>query len=102
MNIFLVPARGNDKNLPAFGHFWAHLTSYWILHPESTFERGILQSLERGNLQNQIFDNPQSITQKFMRGFVGAFLRLQPVKAVLMGDMLRSSFLKAMANGVQE
>lgn len=71
-----------------------------VFHPETTFERVILQCLERGTLQNQIFDNPQSITQKFMRGFVGGFLRLPPVKAVLMSDMLRSSFLKAMAGGV--
>jgi len=73
-----------------------------VLHPETTFERVILQSLERGTLQNQIFDNPQSITQKFMRGFVGGFLRLPPVKATLMSDMLRSSFLSAMASGVQK
>lgn len=73
-----------------------------VLHPETTFERIILQSLERGTLQNQIFDNPQSITQKFMRGFIGGFLRLRPVKAALMSDMLRSSFLNAMASGVQK
>jgi ferredoxin len=70
-----------------------------VLHPETTFERIILQSLERGTLQNQIFDNPQSITQKFMRGFVGGFLKLPPVKAALMSDMMRSSFLKAMTFG---
>jgi Pyruvate/2-oxoacid:ferredoxin oxidoreductase delta subunit len=73
-----------------------------VLHPETTFERVILQCLERGTLQNQIFDNPQSITQKFMRGFIGGFLRLPPVKAALMSDMLRSSFLSAMAKGVQK
>jgi len=73
-----------------------------VLHPETTFERVILQSLERGTLQNQIFDNPQSITQKFMRGFVGGFLRLPPVKATLMSDMFRSSFLNTMANGVRK
>jgi ferredoxin len=73
-----------------------------VLHPETTFERVILQTLERGTLQNQIFDNPQSITQKFMRGFVGGFLRLPPVKAALMSDMLRSSFLKAMTSGVRK
>ncbi len=67
-----------------------------VLHPETTFERVILQSLEGGTLQNLMFDNPQSITQKFMRGFVGGFLRLPPVKASLMSDMLRSSFLNAM------
>jgi ferredoxin len=73
-----------------------------VLHPETTFERVILQCLERGTLQNQIFDNPQSITQKFMRGFVGGFLRLSAVKAALMSDMLRSSFLNAMSKGVQK
>ncbi len=73
-----------------------------VLHPETTFERVILQSLERGTLQNQIFDNPQSTTQKFIRGFVGGFLRLPPVKAVLMSDALRSSFLNAMISGVSK
>jgi ferredoxin len=73
-----------------------------VLHPETTFERVILQTLEKGTLQNQIFDNPQSVTQKFMRGFVGGFLRLPPVKATLMSDMFRSSFLNAMANGLQK
>ncbi len=72
-----------------------------VLHPETTFQRVILQSLERGNVQYQIFDNPQSITQKFMRGFVGGFLRLPPVKAALMSNMLRSSFLNFMTNGVK-
>jgi hypothetical protein len=73
-----------------------------VLHPETTFERVILQCLERGTLQNQIFDNPQSITQKFMRGFVGGFLRLPPVKAALMSDTFRSSFLSAMTNGIRK
>jgi ferredoxin len=73
-----------------------------VLHPESTFERIILQRLERGTLQNLIFDNPQSTTQKFMRGFVGGFLRLPPVKSTLMSDAFRSSFLNAMANGVRK
>lgn len=73
-----------------------------VLHPESTFERIILQRLERGTLQNLLFDNPQSTTQKFMRGFVGGFLRLPPVKSTLMSDTFRSSFLNAMANGVRK
>jgi ferredoxin len=73
-----------------------------VLHPETTFERIIMQTLEKGTLQNQIFDNPQSITQKFMRGFIGGFLRLPPVKAALMSDTLRSSFLNAMTNGIRK
>jgi hypothetical protein len=66
-----------------------------VIHPETTFERIILLSLERGNLQNQIFDNPESITQEIMRSFVGGFLRLTPVKKTLMSDMFRSTFLSS-------
>jgi ferredoxin len=64
-----------------------------VIHPETTFERIILLSLERGNLQNQIFDNPQSMTQNTMRIFIGAFLRLPPVKRTLMSNLFRSAFL---------
>ncbi len=66
-----------------------------VLHPADSFERVILQSLERGTLQNLVFDNPNSRTQEFMRGLVGGFLRLGPVKRTLMGEALRSRFLDA-------
>lgn len=64
-----------------------------VFHPEDSMERVVLQSLERGTLQNLLFDNPNSRTQGFMRGLVGAFLRLSPVKKAIMSDALRSRFL---------
>lgn len=72
-----------------------------VIHPETTFEKVILGCLERGTLQNQLFDNPRSITQKFLRAFVGAFLRLPGVKKVLMSHILRSSFLQSMKMGAK-
>jgi len=66
-----------------------------FIHPATTFERIILQCLERGTLQNRIFDNPQSVTQDLMRGIIGGFLRLPPVKKALMSDALRSAFLSS-------
>lgn len=71
-----------------------------VMHPETTFERVILQSLERGTLQNQIFGDPQSKSQAFMRGVLGGFLRLSPVKKALMSDLLRSRFLSGMKKSV--
>jgi ferredoxin len=70
-----------------------------VIHPETTFERVILQCLERGTLQNQLFDEPDRLSHKAMRGIVGGFLRLNPVKKALMSDALRSRFLSAMASG---
>ncbi len=73
-----------------------------VIHPETTFERLMLQCLERGTLHNQLFANPQGVNEKFMRAFVGAFLRLPPVKKALMSDRLRSRFLEAMKEGVKK
>ncbi len=73
-----------------------------VLHPETTFHRAILQSLERGTLQYQLFDSSRSVTQKVMRGIVGGFLMLPPVKRALMSDALRSRFLKLMENGARQ
>lgn len=72
-----------------------------VIHPETSFERVIMQSLERGTLQNQLFDDPGSITHKTMRYILGAFLNLDPVKQALMSDTLRSSFLSTMKIGVK-
>jgi ferredoxin len=76
-----------------------HRRAQRVLHPENVFERTILQCLERGTLQNQLFDDPSSKTQAFMRGLLGGFLRLPPVKQALMSDTLRSRFLSVMKQG---
>jgi NAD-dependent dihydropyrimidine dehydrogenase PreA subunit len=72
-----------------------------VITPETTFERVILHSLEKGTLQNLLFDDPTRIDQKFLRVFVGAFLRLPPVKKALLSDALRSDFLDAIKGGVR-
>jgi Pyruvate/2-oxoacid:ferredoxin oxidoreductase delta subunit len=72
-----------------------------VITPESTFERLMLHSLEKGTLQNLLFDNPARIDQTFLRVFTGAFLRLPPVKRALLSDSLRSVFLAAVKGGVK-
>lgn len=76
-----------------------HKRAQRVLHPETTFERVMLQCLERGTLQNQLLDDPGSKPQAFLRALLGGFLRLAPVKQALMSDALRSRFLAAMRNG---
>jgi formate hydrogenlyase subunit 6/NADH:ubiquinone oxidoreductase subunit I len=73
-----------------------------VIHPETSFERIMLECLENGTLQNQIFNDPNRVDQKFMRAFVGAFLRLPPVKKALLSDKMRSGFLNAMKDGVRK
>lgn len=67
-----------------------------VFCPEDTFERVILQSLEQGTLQNLLFADPRKLSHGFLRGFVGGFLKLPPVKRSLLSDRLRSRFLGAL------
>ena len=71
------------------------------LLPEDTFAKIILQCLEKGTLQNILFDDPGRKTHAFMRGVVGGFLRLAPVKQALMSDALRSRFLGVLMAGAK-
>lgn len=73
-----------------------HKRDQKVFHPEDSFERVITQSLERGTLQNLIFDNPNSRAENFMRSLLGGFLKLPPVKKALMSETLRSRFLSAL------
>lgn len=73
-----------------------------VIPPESTFQRVILSALDRGTLQNQLFDDPSSTSQAFLRAFVGGFLKLPPVKKALLSNQLRSRFLSAMEGGIRK
>jgi ferredoxin len=68
-----------------------------VILPETTVERVILQSLERGTLQNFIVDNPNLGSARFLRALIGAFLLLPPVKRLMMSDGFRSRFLARIA-----
>jgi Na+-translocating ferredoxin:NAD+ oxidoreductase RNF subunit RnfB len=72
-----------------------------VLYPETTFEKAILQSLEVGTLQNLMFGEPDRISHQFLRAFVGAFLRLNPVKKALVSQTLRSRFLGALKSAAR-
>jgi hypothetical protein len=69
-----------------------------VLLPENTVERVVLQALERGTLQNFLFNNPNLASHRFLRAVVGVFLTLPPVKRVMMGNTFRSRFLARIAS----
>jgi ferredoxin len=72
-----------------------------VIPPENTFQRVLLMALERDTLQNVIFNHPELRSHRYLRGLVGGFLRLPRVKRALMGETLRSRFLKAMEQGIR-
>lgn len=63
--------------------------------PQNSFERILLNAIERGKLQNYIFDNFDLWTNEVLRHLLKALLALTPLNFALANKQLKSRFLKA-------
>lgn len=61
--------------------------------PVDTAERVVRMAVERGKLQNFIFDNRLLFSHRAMAALVGAVLRLPPVKRTLASSQLGSTYI---------
>jgi len=61
--------------------------------PLDTAERVVRMAVERGKLQNFIFDNRLQFSHRAMAALIGAVLRLPPVKKALASRQLGSTYL---------
>ena len=66
--------------------------------PESTIEKVMLMALERGKLQNLLFDNPNAAGHGVMRTFFKVLLTLPPGKQLLASQQLKSRFVRFLVN----
>ncbi|MFH1529915.1 MAG: 4Fe-4S binding protein [Pseudomonadota bacterium] len=62
--------------------------------PEHTLERVVRMAVERGKLQTLIFDEPDKLTHKVLRGVLGAILALPPAKQALANQQIKSRFVQ--------
>jgi hypothetical protein len=53
-------------------------------------------AIERGKLQNLIFDNQVLWSHRAMAAVLGVILKLPPIKQVLAGEQLRSRYLETL------
>ncbi|MDD5193557.1 MAG: 4Fe-4S binding protein [Candidatus Nanoarchaeia archaeon] len=65
--------------------------------PKDTFERIILTALNKGKLQNYLFENDEVITHRVLNRFLGFILSLEPSKRLIAQRQLRSRFLNMIA-----
>ncbi len=61
--------------------------------PETTIHRVMLMALERGKLQNLIFDDPDNLGHGVLRSFFKVLLTLPPSKRLLANQQLKSRFV---------
>ncbi len=64
-----------------------------IFTPVNTVHKLVLEAIETNTLQNLIFDNHAIASHRFMAAFIGAFLKLSPIKQLLVGEKFQSKYL---------
>ena len=66
------------------------------LTPANGAHRAVLMAIERGKLQELVFDNQLLWSHRALAWFFGAILRLGPAKRLLASEQLRSRYLEAL------
>jgi len=68
-----------------------------VITPVDSAHRVVLMAVERGKLQNLIFDDQVMTSHRVLASILGAILRLPPVKWALATEQVRSRYLLALS-----
>ncbi|WP_306601665.1 4Fe-4S dicluster domain-containing protein [Geothrix sp. 21YS21S-2] len=64
-----------------------------VITPVTTAHRAVLMAIERGKLQNLIFDNQAHWNHRAMAAILGVILRLPPIRQVMASRQMKSRYL---------
>jgi hypothetical protein len=67
-----------------------------VLTPLNGAHRAVLMALERGKLQDLVFDNQVLWSHRALSALLGAILRLPPVKRAMATEQVRSRYLESL------
>jgi ferredoxin len=65
-----------------------------VITPVTTAHRAVLMAIERGTLQNLIFDNQAHWNHRAMAAILGVILKLPPLKQALASRQMKSVYLE--------
>lgn len=67
-----------------------------VITPVSSSHRAVLMAIEKGKLQNLIFDNQAHFSHRAMAAILGVILKLPPVKQIMASDQMKSRYLASL------
>ncbi len=67
-----------------------------VITPLNSTHKAVLMAIERGKLQNLIFDNQALRSHRAMAAILGVILRLPPVKQAMGSRQMKSRYLEAL------
>ncbi len=71
-----------------------------VITPLNGTHRAVVMAIERGNLQDLIFDNRVLWHHRAMAGVLGVILKLPPIKQVMAHQQVKSRYLETLINYV--
>jgi ferredoxin len=71
-----------------------------VITPINGTHRVVLMAIERGKLQNLIFDNQALASHRAMAAILGVILKLPPIKQAMASEQMRSKYLVSLINRV--
>jgi len=69
-----------------------------VITPLNGVHRAVVMAIERGKLQNLIFDNQVLKSHRALAGVLGVILKLPPFKQVLANQQMKSRYLEVLIN----
>jgi len=73
-----------------------------VITPLNSVHKTVVMAIERGVLQNLIFDNQVLWSHRALAGVLGVVLKLPPIKQILASQQVKSRYLETMIRRMQK
>ena len=73
-----------------------------VITPLNSAHRVVVMAIERGKLQNLIFENRALASHRAMAAILGVILRLPPLKQAMASRQMKSRYLEALIERLQD
>ena len=67
-----------------------------VITPVDSVHRTVVMAIERGKLQDLVFDNRTLASHRAMAAVLGVILRLAPIKRAMASRQMKSRYLEAL------
>ena len=73
-----------------------------VITPLNGMHRAVIMAIERGKLQHLIFDNRVLLSHRALAAVLGVILKLPPLKQALASQQVKSRYLEALINHMED
>jgi ferredoxin len=82
-------------------HIALKLRSQRVITPLNSFHMAVVMAIERGTLQNLIFDSQALFSHRAMAAILGVILKLPPIKQAMASRQMKSRYFEALVKRIK-